>query len=93
MRRGDCVTLNGQNWRLKPEKNGSPVYSIFLRVYSEYFGSAAQLHRLTRTRALIVGFVESGWLVKVTVTAAKVVKVRSHLHQMNGNRNIVCEAR
>ncbi|HEF5872411.1 TPA: hypothetical protein SAY52_003041 [Burkholderia cenocepacia] len=59
----------------EPEKNGVPDYGSFSNVYAEYFGSAAQPHLPTRTRAQVVGLVEPGWLVEVTVTASKVVKV------------------
>lgn len=58
-----------------PAKNGAPDYGSFSSVYADYFGSAAQPLLPTRTRAQVVGLVEPGWLVEVTVTAAKVMKV------------------
>ncbi|WP_175884914.1 Rid family hydrolase [Burkholderia sp. BCC0044] len=59
----------------KPATNGAPDYNVFSNVYSDYFGSAAQPNLPTRTRAQVVGLVEPGWLVEVTVTAARVVNV------------------
>ncbi|WP_175855884.1 Rid family hydrolase [Burkholderia anthina] len=58
----------------EPATNGPPDYSSFSSVYSDYFGSAAQPHLPTRTRAQVVGLVEPGWLVEVTVTAAKAAR-------------------
>lgn len=55
-----------------PANHGAPDYDSFSRVYADYFGSAAQPELPTRTRAQVVGLVEPGWLVEVTVTAAKV---------------------
>ncbi|MBR8272853.1 translation initiation inhibitor [Burkholderia cenocepacia] len=71
---GDVITVQAL-FVAEPEKNGVPDYGSFSNVYAEYFGSAAQPHLPTRTRAQVVGLVEPGWLVEVTVTASKVVKV------------------
>ncbi|WP_321907626.1 Rid family hydrolase [Burkholderia cepacia] len=55
-----------------PASGGAPDYERFSSVYAEYFGSAVQPNLPVRTRAQVVGLVEPGWLVEVTVTAAKV---------------------
>ena len=54
-----------------PANNGKPDYEGFSSVYLEYFGSTTQPNLPTRTRSQVVGLVEPGWLVEVTVTAAK----------------------
>jgi enamine deaminase RidA (YjgF/YER057c/UK114 family) len=56
-----------------PANNGVPDFEGFSRVYGDYFGSARQPNLPTRTRAQVVRFVEPGWLLEVTVTAAKLV--------------------
>lgn len=54
-----------------PANNGRPDYEGFSSVYLDYFGSQTQPNLPTRTRSQVVGLVEPGWLVEVTVTAAK----------------------
>ncbi|MFM0158658.1 Rid family hydrolase [Paraburkholderia sediminicola] len=71
---GDVIAVQAL-FVAEPAKNGAPDYGSFSSVYADYFGSPAQPHLPTRTRAQVVGLVEPGWLVEVTVTAAKVVKV------------------
>lgn len=71
---GDVIAVQAL-FVAEPGGNGAPDYDSFSSVYADYFGSAAQPHLPTRTRAQVVGLVEPGWLVEVTVTAAKVVEV------------------
>jgi enamine deaminase RidA (YjgF/YER057c/UK114 family) len=54
-----------------PANNGKPDYEGFSSVYLDYFGSKTQPNLPTRTRSQVVGLVEPGWLVEITVTAAK----------------------
>lgn len=68
---GDVIAVQAL-FVAEPAKIGAPDYGIFSSVYADYFGSA-QPHLPTRTRAQVVGLVEPGWLVEVTVTAAKIV--------------------
>lgn len=54
-----------------PGKGGEPDFGGFSSVYNQYFGTAAQPHVPTRTRAQVLRLVPPGWLVEVTVTAAR----------------------
>lgn len=69
---GDVIAVQAL-FVVEPARTGPPDYGTFSSVYADYFGSPAQPHLPTRTRAQVVGLVEPGWLVEVTVTAAKVV--------------------
>lgn len=66
----DIVVMQGL-FVADPKNGNRPDYKAFSDVYWEYFGSTQQPHLPTRTRSQIVGLVEPGWLVEVTVTAAK----------------------
>lgn len=55
-----------------PANSGRPDYEGFSSVYLDYFGPKTDNGLPTRTRSQVVGLVEPGWLVEVTVTAAKV---------------------
>ncbi|WP_144152785.1 RidA family protein [Paraburkholderia sp. BCC1885] len=68
---GDVVAMQAL-FVADPENDGEPDFDGFSGVYLEYFGLAAQPNLPTRTRAQVVRLVEPGWLVEVTVTAAKV---------------------
>lgn len=68
---GDVVTVQAL-FVADPANQDEPDFNGFSSVYREYFGSVAQPHLPVRTRAQVVRLVEPGWLVEVTVTAAKV---------------------
>jgi enamine deaminase RidA (YjgF/YER057c/UK114 family) len=55
-----------------PAKNGQADFSGFSKVYNEHFGTTSQPDVPVRTRAQVVRLVPPGWLVEVTVIAAKV---------------------
>ncbi|NHV25194.1 translation initiation inhibitor [Burkholderia sp. D-99] len=69
---GDIVTVQAL-FVADPANDDMPNFDAFSTVYRDHFGSAAQPNLPTRTRAQVVRLVEPGWLVEVTVTAAKVV--------------------
>ncbi|MBZ5794645.1 RidA family protein [Burkholderia contaminans] len=69
---GDVVTVQAL-FVADPANDDMPNFDAFSTVYRDYFGSTAQPNLPTRTRAQVVRLVEPGWLVEVTVTAAKVV--------------------
>ncbi|VWD23083.1 2-aminomuconate deaminase [Burkholderia lata] len=69
---GDVVAVQAL-FVADPANDDMPDFDGFSTVYHDYFGAAAQPNLPTRTRAQVVRLVEPGWLVEVTVTAAKVV--------------------
>ncbi|OXI49091.1 RidA family protein [Burkholderia aenigmatica] len=69
---GDVVAVQAL-FVADPANDGMPDFDGFSTVYRNYFGSKAQPNLPARTRAQVVRLVEPGWLVEVTVTAAKVV--------------------
>ncbi|CAB3746096.1 MULTISPECIES: RidA family protein [Burkholderia] len=69
---GDVVAVQAL-FVADPANDGMPDFDAFSTVYRDYFGSPAQPALPTRTRAQVVRLVEPGWLVEVTVTAARVV--------------------
>lgn len=54
-----------------PARGGKPDFDGFSIVYNEYFGTARQPNVPARTRAQVERLVPPGWLVEITVTAAK----------------------
>lgn len=54
-----------------PSLDNKPGFKNFSKVYNEYFGTAEQPNVPARTRAQVIRLVPPGWLVEITVTAAK----------------------
>lgn len=54
-----------------PNLDNQPDFEHFSKVYNEYFGTDEQPNVPARTRAQVLRLVPPGWLVEITVTAAK----------------------
>ena len=54
-----------------PNKGGEADFEGFSTVYNRFFGTKEQPNVPIRTRAQVIRLVPPGWLVEVTVTAAK----------------------
>lgn len=54
-----------------PKKGGDADFEGFSNVYNRFFGTKEQPNVPIRTRAQVIRLVPPGWLVEVTVTAAK----------------------
>ncbi|PZP90769.1 MAG: translation initiation inhibitor [Variovorax paradoxus] len=67
---GDIVTMQALIVG-DPKKNGEADFQGFSEVYNLHFGTTAQPNVPARTRAQVIRLVPPGWLVEVTVTAAK----------------------